>query len=53
MIYAEFYKNIKNKIDVPLPLLVYETFMNKYGMKKIAEKKLYEFYLRIKQLNYI
>jgi len=39
-IYSEKLTNSQNNINNPLHILIYDLFLNKYGLKKIAESKL-------------
>ena len=46
-IYSEKLTNSQNNINNPLHILIYDLFLNKYGLKKIAESKLKQ--VRIKK----
>lgn len=39
LIYAEKVTNSQNNLNNPLHVLIYDMFLNKYGLKKIAENK--------------
>lgn len=50
-IYQEYYKLIKKDehAGVPLHVLIYQIFTANYGLKKIAEKKCYDFLVKVKR----